>query len=923
MTVRVHRYQNGVWDDGQLVQFPGNITEEDINGLAVRNSIAYALAETFNPQVGNQWVILKQTSATAYTVFTTCPNYIIQPRGLTVCNNEDLYIVERSRGKIFKFTVSTGTWDPNGIDLPSAVTDPEGMTIDLFGTGYVVDDTVKQYFRYTTGVWQPGISFPSRIQAGGIAVDRQYRVHIQDIRTGQINTAEAGEDVWAAGTDVIASSRVKGLAVDINPACIDDGQLGISLNVDCTSDFSGADVGSLGGSGGAELTVGTPGFISSILDSFDRFIDNLGNIWEKIKGIWTNVGSLGDIFRALGATFDTILDFVFDWENLPWLLAIAGGLYWLFGRDKDGNLVMKQVTAMATNPKSMAIGPNGDQYVLDAGSKKIYKCSNDSWDNGTPFPTDTMFPTGLTKNLTVSFYGSTDLARWNNNRWNTSSLPIVSGITDRGPQGIERAGNITYVINGPPGRTNIYRFRGSNLLSTIRLPSDVNHATGVSFAGGDIYALGRDSRQISRYDNGAWEPFLRLDKSIIYPVGLNVTGTSSSPVIEVLDNHSYAVWRASGNPITWRVQQLLSSSILNPQGLANVGGSYWTVDGFSGSIWNGGTQVARFPEVAVTVCGLAIGPDNSILTLDPSMGRVWRLFNNIWTVAVQLPSTVTDPTEISVAPDGSIVITSAQGEFVYTGAQWNEIGLPPGVRNVFPIATPFQPIEIELNEESEINSTESFEVENGELPTPLEIGLAISSPITSSETYSLEDLSVEELERVGRVEAGEVPYVREAWYSVRFRFPDTEDPGRVTTWPEDTSILSEDFENTGSVIDVVVPEHNLDIIAREATITMTLFQQGTIGILYARDFRGTQVDIYFSTRDTTGVTNSLEFTGTWDHHSLSPSNNGYTLQIKVSSALNTLRIVDANRYTDAQQKHKYPGDEFFSFLNEQVGERLT
>ena len=291
MTVSVHRYEFGQWGPGTVSGLPGNITGSDINGIGVQSSVQYLLVETFNPVNGAQWTILEQTGASRFTVMTTCPSYIIQPRGLVACTGDIFYIVERSRGMIFKFTKATGTWDPHGIELPEEVTDPQGIAVDLFGAGYVVDGITNKYYKVTEGVWDSGTNLPARIDPGGIALDTNSTVYVQDIRSGLIYEAEAGTDVWVAGTDSLVASGVKGIAIDIPAPPIDDGRLEIAFTE--MSDLSDptAGVGT-----GTDLTVGDTGFFGAIADSFNRFIDNLGNVWEKIKGIWTNIGSLGDIF---------------------------------------------------------------------------------------------------------------------------------------------------------------------------------------------------------------------------------------------------------------------------------------------------------------------------------------------------------------------------------------------------------------------------------------------------------------------------------------------------------------------------------------------------------------------------------------------------------------------------------------------------
>ena len=148
-------------------------------------------------------------------------------------------------------------------------------------------------------------------------------------------------------------------------------------------------------------------------------------------------------------------------------------------------------------------------------------------------------------------------------------------------------------------------------------------------------------------------------------------------------------------------------------------------------------------------------------------------------------------------------------------------------------------------------------------------------------------------------------------------------PDRLTSWPEDITIDGKVFRSTGSLIDIALPAVDLDVVARECTLTLSQLNQASILRIFNTDYSGIDINIYLTTkREPYKEDTRLLFVGVWDHHTLSPSDDGYTLSIRVTSQLNTLRNTDPERYTDAQHQLRYPGDKFFEFINAQVDRRL-
>ena len=904
MTVSYHRYVNGEWDQGITARLPGNITGSDINGIAVQNDIIYLLVETFNPLVGTQWTIQIQVGLDDFVTLTTLPRSIIQPRGLVVCENGDAYVVDRATKKYYHYYANQDSWDRAGVALATDITDPQGLAIDLMGSAYVVDAGTLAYYKQLNGVWQEGVPLIRNVNPGGIALDENNLVWVQDINTGLLSSHDQETDIWTQGLDTVAAASVKGIAIDIPAPCIDENTIDLSVNFDCT--------GSLSGEMTATLEVGVDDFPGD--DMTGPVVDDGCNIFERQEngGPWRRIGSIFEIFGLVRDVFGEIVDCILDRDNLPWILALIAGAWFLIRLSKDGE-DRKALPAGVTDPKNMAIAPNGDQLVLDMATRKIYRCHNDAWDGGIDFPRDHLFATGLSEDNVISFYGSRETYRRQGTFYSRGPmLPSIEGILDRGPQGID---NDYLVSGGSPAR--VYRNIQSTWQFFATAPTEATHVTGVS---GD-YLLDRDTRSIYIRSGTTYMHDRDLPSSLIFPTGISVV----SGVIRISDNSTHAIFITPIDGSEWQAEPY-PPHVINAHGVA----ANSLVDNFTGRhyarVGDGWDAGLFLPDVSIDVCGLAVGPDNSPVTLDPVGGRIWRYFDGRWTVAVQLPANVINPTSISVAGNGDFIVTAEGKQYRYTGFGWGQgDDLPPGIvpTGVFPIASSKKPLYTSIEfEDDTLTGDLSASLEVGESPT-LEISVAFTNnTLTGSLSPNLEVLNEDEISTLFTIT--DLQDVKRRYFSVEFLFIDT-GHARLTSWAEDRTINGSTYEATGTALDVTTPAETLDIVARECVVTLGQLTQNSIARLYAENFTGSPVNVYYSTENaiSTQVYHELVFSGVWDHHTLSLSDDGYTVSIRVSSRLNTLRTSDPERYTDAQHKALYPEDRFFEFVNDQVGRRLN
>ena len=276
------------------------------------------------------------------------------------------------------------------------------------------------------------------------------------------------------------------------------------------------------------------------------------------------------------------------------------------------------------------------------------------------------------------------------------------------------------------------------------------------------------------------------------------------------------------------------------------------VDNFTGKLytktginWDAGLDL---PDVSVDVCGLAVGPDDSIVTLDPARGRIWRNFRGQWAVAVQLPANVINPTTISAAGNGDFIVTADGKQYRYSGQGWGQgDALPEGINptGVFPIPLSRRPIYTAVAFiDDTLTGDLSATLELGALPDPLETSIAFTDSTLSGEmSATLEVVNADEIDTFTPIT--DLEDVKRRYFSVEFLFIDV-NPARLTSWVEDREINGEIYEATGSLIDVTTPPETLDIVAKECTVSLSQLSQNAIARLYAENFTGSPINVYYS-----------------------------------------------------------------------------
>ena len=970
MTTSYHRYQSGSWDAGTPVRLPTGIQAEDVNGIAISNNVISILVRSFTAGSGPVWTIYIQEGST-FIEKTQLPDILVQPKGLAVDSDGNYYVVEKYTSKFYVYYSEPNMWDLSGQKLPMGVSNPEGISLDLEGNIYVVDAATLAYYKFMMGVWGEPNSVIQGLSPGGIAIDINSNVWVQDIRTGRLYWNVQGESRWTEEPgEIDRFPGVKGITIDIASSAFNDGRAGdpaftVSGNLDGNETFTA----SINGQSRRE---------------FYQAVDGQGNIFESILGaVIPGVSSLipsaiplsplqstqinpkrnllGDLFgtalggidgfRRSGNILDTILDStigaigsnfiksIFSRRTtLPIVLFSTADGNFVLRKNPDGSETKIALPAAATDPKDVSESSNGDIFVLDNATRKIYRYSGGSWDSGIDFPVDELFPTGMAANGTVTFYGSSSQSVYSGGSWQILPGPIPTDPRFRGPQGFDIDGSNRYAVNGNPSPT-VYIYRGTSWEQYWKPPGSATHVTGLAVQGNDAFVVDRDTRAI--YRNVGSSKFLDLPPDVLFPSGLHVRriGNTRNFMISVSDINTKGVWvYNTGTQADWRLEYEFEDQVVNVQG---IGGSSsipnLIVDAFtrtlrsrSGSSWSS----VALPSISVDVCGLALAPDGGYLTIDVGRGYIYKYLNGSWSRIARLPSGVTNPSQIDVAENGDILVLDGEEAYRYTGNGW---GLPEklllgiaglaGLLGLFARSEDMRPKGLGFADITSLDATATFSPNVGSLMDPVGAPFSITFPISGIVSLTPSVLTAEELaallDEAERRRAEQiVEEIMQAYFSVEFMF--VEQPvNRLTSWPEDVEINGETFESAGSLVDVNLPPLDLDVVAREATVVLNQLTQQSISVLNAREFTGTRVNIYFSYIYRGVISDRLEFTGIWDYHTISPSDDGYTLTIKISTSLNTLKTYDPGRYTDAQHKLLYPQDRFFEFLNSQVGRRLN
>ena len=132
--------------------------------------------------------------------------------------NQTLTAADAGIGRLVRFTAGTGAWD-SGIDLPSAITDPQGIAVKSNGDVVVSDNGTRKVYTYdkSAGTWDSGIAGPSNASENtlyGVAVKSNGNILACAAFGFNVRVYERVGSSWT--NPIIVAVKLHGLAVKSN-----------------------------------------------------------------------------------------------------------------------------------------------------------------------------------------------------------------------------------------------------------------------------------------------------------------------------------------------------------------------------------------------------------------------------------------------------------------------------------------------------------------------------------------------------------------------------------------------------------------------------------------------------------------------------------------------------------------------------------
>jgi hypothetical protein len=138
----------------------------------------------------------------------------------------------------------------------------------------------------------------------------------------------------------------------------------------------------------------------------------------------------------------------------------------------------------------------------------------------------------------------------------------------------------------------------------------------------------------------------------------------------------------------------------------------------------------------------------------------------------------------------------------------------------------------------------------------------------------------------------------------------------------DLSLDGNTYTGAGELLSVSEMRESSDIAAYGASLSLSGIPNELLSLALSEPYQGRKAIVKFGVVYGGSTYASVVFTGEMDQMNIQMGPNTSTISLAVESRLVDLDRPRIRRYTDADQKSRYPGDEAFEFVTRLQDERL-
>ena len=153
-----------------------------------------------------------------------------------------------------------------------------------------------------------------------------------------------------------------------------------------------------------------------------------------------------------------------------------------------------------------------------------------------------------------------------------------------------------------------------------------------------------------------------------------------------------------------------------------------------------------------------------------------------------------------------------------------------------------------------------------------------------------------------------------------------DDPKKLYFWSGigDLSLDGNTYTGAGELLSISELRESSDIASYGATLTLSGIPNNLIDLALSEPYQGRRAVVKFGIQDTSTGTRyaSTVFVGEMDQMNISMGPRTCTISLDVESRLVDLNRPRLRRYTDADQKSRFSGDDAFEFVTRLQNEAL-
>lgn len=152
-----------------------------------------------------------------------------------------------------------------------------------------------------------------------------------------------------------------------------------------------------------------------------------------------------------------------------------------------------------------------------------------------------------------------------------------------------------------------------------------------------------------------------------------------------------------------------------------------------------------------------------------------------------------------------------------------------------------------------------------------------------------------------------------------------DDPNSLHFWSGlgDLTIDGQTYTGAGELLDISELRESSDIAAYGATLTLSGIPSNLIALAQSEPYQGRRAVVKFGVQQSGGAKTAVTiFTGEMDQMNIQIGPDTATISLDVESRLIDLNRPRVRRYSDADQRARFPDDRAFEFVTRLQAERL-